>query len=150
MVNQIRRKKAKIAVDFDGTIATRSWPEVDKNTKVNSVLANWLRKRRNMGDDLILWTCRENYGGIQYPDREYLNDAIRFCTRNMLFFQGTNRNVGEAYGEYLSGSKNWGRKVCADIYIDDRSLPFSPDSPLAGLWWRIYLFLLDRKLAKMS
>lgn len=146
-----KRRTARIAVDFDGTIATRSWPDIDKDTRVNRVLVDWLKKRRNeYGDELMLWTCRENYGGLRFPDREYLNDAVQFCTRNCLFFQGTNRNPGEAYGEYLSGSKNWGRKLCADAYIDDRSLPFDPDGRLAGLWWRLYLFLMDRKLAKMG
>ena len=144
------RQRARIAVDFDGTLARKSWPSIDKDTVWNDVLCAWLQKRKAMGDYVMLWTCRENYGGIRFPDHEYLNDAVRMCTRHMLFFDGVNRNVGEAFGEYLSGTERYGRKLCADVYIDDRSLPFSPDGRLARFYWKVYLWLMDRKLAKMA
>ena len=144
------RKRMRIVVDFDGTLATKSWPTLDDNSVWNDVLATWLCKRRLMGDYISLWTCRENYGGVKFPDHEYLNDAVRFCTKHRFFFDAVNRNVGEEFGEYQLGSKRFGRKVCADVYIDDRSLPFDPEGKLAKVWWRLYLWMLDRKLAKMS
>ena len=144
------RKSMRIAVDFDGTLATRGWPEINDGTRWNDRLARWLTKRRAMGDTVVLWTCRENYGGIKYEDRPYLNSAVQFCTRHQMFFDSVNRNVGEAYGEYQLNSMRFGRKVVADLYIDDRSLPFDPEGRLAGLWWRLYLFLIDRKLARMA
>ena len=143
------RKRMRIVVDFDGTLATRSWPVLGDGSRWNRVLGDWLRKRKAMGDHVSLWTCRENYGGIRYPDHEYLNDAVRFCTRHQLFFDSVNRNVGEEFGEYQLGSMRFGRKICADVYIDDRSLPFDPEGRLAGLWWRLYLWLMDRKLSKL-
>lgn len=144
------RKGARIAVDFDGTLASKSWPTIDNGTVWNDVLANWLKKRKANGDFLMLWTCRENYGGVKYPDHAYLNDAVRCCTRHQLFFDGVNRNVGEAFGEYQLGTNRYGRKLCADIYIDDRSLPFNPEGRFARFFWRVYLWLMDRKLAKMA
>lgn len=149
-IQQERKRRAKIAVDFDSTLALYAWPEINKNTVWNGVLARWLKKHRDRGDYLMLWSCRENYGGLLFPDHEYLNDAIRYCTRHQLFFDGVNRNVGEAFGEYLSGTEKYGRKLMADVYIDDRSLPFNPRGCLAGLYWRIYLWLMDRKLARMQ
>ena len=144
------RKPMRIVVDFDGTLATGSWPEINSGTRWNSVLYRWLQKRKAMGDTVSLWTCRENYGGLRFPDRPYLNEAVQFCTRNLLFFDSVNRNVGEEYGEYQLDSRRYGRKICADAYIDDRSLPFNPEGRLAGIWWRMYLFFMDRKLDRMS
>lgn len=144
------KKRVRIAVDFDGTLARKSWPDINDNTVWNSVLSDWLMKRKAQGDYVMLWTCRENYGGIRFPDKEYLNDAVRCCTRHQLFFDGVNRNVGEAFGEYLSGTEKYGRKLCADVYIDDRSLPFNPDGKFARFFWKVYLWLMDRKLAKME
>jgi hypothetical protein len=144
------RRHARIAVDFDGTLARKSWPVIDKDTVWNDVLDSWLKRHKARGDYVMLWTCRENYGGIRFPDHEYLNDAIRCCTRHQLFFDGVNRNVGEAFGEYLSGTEKYGRKLCADVYIDDRSLPFNPDGRFARFFWRTYLWLMDRKLARLG
>ena len=143
------RKQLTIAVDFDGTIALGSWPDVHQG-KLNLPVYDWLIKRQKKGDRIILWTCRENYGGRQFPDGEYLNDAIQFCNRNRLFLSNVNRNIGEAPGEYLEGSRNYGRKVCADVYIDDHAVPFRPESRFAALWWKIYFWLMDRKLARMK
>lgn len=129
-----------IAVDFDSTIAYDAWPSITDKTKVNSVVVNWIKRRQRMGDYVILWTCRENFGGMRYPDAEYRNDAVQFCTRNQLFFANVNANEGE--NGYEVGKRC--RKVTADVYIDDRSLPFKR----SALLWRIYLWLMDRKLSK--
>lgn len=130
-----------IAVDFDSTIAFDSWPRITKDTKVNSAVVDWIRKRQQMGDKVILWTCRENFGGARFPDYEYKNDAMRFCTRNRLFFHNVNSNDGE----YGFEADKFGRKIMADVYIDDRSFPFGRNQIL----WKVYLWLMDRKLAKM-
>ena len=57
-----------IAVDFDSTIAFDAWPRITDKTTVNSAVVNWIKKRQKMGDKVILWTCRENYGGVKFPD----------------------------------------------------------------------------------
>jgi len=141
---------AIIAVDFDGTLATGAWPEINGDTRWNGVLADWLKERIRKGDHVILWTCRENYGGIRFEDREYLNEALKLCTRNHMFFSSVNRNYGEDYGEYLSGTMRYGRKVLADVYIDDHSLPFDPKGRMAKLFWKVYLWMMARKLKKMK
>lgn len=145
-----KHKPLRIAVDFDGTLAFGSWPEINDGTRWNTLLGDWLQKRRSMGDEIILWTCRENYGGIRFPDKEYLNDAVQFCTRNRMFFQSVNRNVGEVFGEYLEGSMRYGRKVSADLYIDDRGMVFDMGGRFSRWKWKLYLWLADRKLAKME
>ena len=63
-----RRRHARIAVDFDGTLARKSWPVIDKDTVWNDVLDSWLKRHKARGDYVMLWTCRENYGGIRFPD----------------------------------------------------------------------------------
>ncbi len=130
-----------IAVDFDSTIAFDAWPRITDNTKVNSVVVNWIKRRQRMGDRVILWTCRENFGGVNFPDYEYKNDALQFCTRNQLFFHNVNSNDGEVGYE----DKKFCRKIMADAYIDDRACPFGR----SWFLWKVYLWLMDRKLAKM-
>lgn len=139
-------KHFTIAVDFDSTIALNAWPRITKDTVLNTVVADWIRKRQAMGDRIVLWTSRENFGGAKFPDYEYLNDAMRFCTRNQLFFAGVNRHPDETPGDQQSDTRQFGRKICVDAYIDDRSVPFFPQSK----WmWKIYLWLMDRKLERM-
>jgi hypothetical protein len=43
-------------VDFDGTLSFGQWPEVGP---ANIGLIDFLKRRKNQGDRLILWTCRE-------------------------------------------------------------------------------------------
>ena len=137
MVDALGRRRKIIAVDFDGTIAHDAFPDIGKAV-ANPVVIEWLKRRQLKGDYIILWTCRENYGGRRFPDGTYLNDAIRFCTRNELTFSNVNANMGEDGYE----PRDFGRKVVADVYIDDRSLPFGRNT----LLWRIYLWLMDRRL----
>lgn len=129
---------AIIAIDFDGTIAHNAFPNMN-NAVPNRVVIEWVKRRQKKGDRFILWTCRENYGGKNFPDAEYRNDACRFCTRNQLFFDNVNSNIGE----YGFEQENFGRKIMADFYLDDKSLPFKPDGKFSWLWWRIYLKLVD-------
>ena len=114
---------AIIAVDFDGTLALGdSFPDVN-NASPNTVLIRALNHLRDMGHKLILWTCRENYGGKNYEDAPYLDDAIEFCDRYGLQFDAINKNIGENAGE--EGTL-YGRKIIADHYIDDKSVILEP------------------------
>ena len=130
-----------IAIDFDGTIASNAFPDI-KNAIPNHPVIEWMKRRQSKGDKFILWTCRENYGGKNFPDAEYRNDACRFCTMNKLFFDNVNSNIGE----YGFEQENYGRKIMADFYLDDKSLPFNSTGKLSWLWWKIYLKLVDRLL----
>lgn len=44
------------AVDFDGTLSFGRWPGVGP---ANVGLLEFLKKRRESGDRVVLWTCRE-------------------------------------------------------------------------------------------
>ena len=131
-----------IAVDFDGTICNGGWPDVNKG-RPNRVVIEWLKKRQKKGDKVILWTCRENYGGKYFPDGPYKNDAVRFCTRNGLFLANVNSNVIGDYTEHGWEQENFGRKLRCDFYLDDRSVWFGLENMFM---WRIYLWLVGYKL----
>lgn len=114
---------AVIAVDFDGTLALGdSFPNVN-NSVPNTVLIDALKTLQNLGHQIILWTCRENYGGKYYEDGPYLIDAVQFCERCDLHFDAVNKNIGENEGE--EGTL-YGRKIAADLYIDDKSAILEP------------------------
>ena len=91
-----------IAVDFDGTLADTDATNIySPNTK----LINCLIARKEKGDKVILWTCREG---------SRLDQAVKWCKNQGLEFDAVNDN--------LPGLKLFGmnpRKVAADLYIDD-------------------------------
>ncbi len=93
-------------VDFDGTISFGEWPECGPP---NRRLIKYLNKRKEKGDKLILWTCREG---------EDLENAVRFCRDNGLEFDAVNDNIPETIAKYRNNS----RKITCDYYIDDRML----------------------------
>lgn len=94
-----------IAVDFDGTLCRDAYPHIGEP---NTGLINELKRRREDGDRLILWTCRAG---------DMLGEAVMWCALHGLFFDAVNDNVPETIEKWGSNS----RKVTADIYIDDRS-----------------------------
>ncbi len=95
-----------IAVDFDGTVSLGQYPDLGP---VNSKLVQFLKQRKDMGDKLILWTCREGTS---------LQNAIDFCIYNDLEFDAVNDNLPETIEKYGTNS----RKISCDYYIDDRAL----------------------------
>lgn len=99
-----------IAVDFDGTIVENMYPEIGA-PKYDVVYA--LKDFRAAGNKLILWTCRD---GID------LERAVNYCEKILgLHFDYINTDTDEALKKYPGR----GRKVGADLYIDDKAL--SPD-----------------------
>lgn len=114
---------AVIAVDFDGTLALGdSFPDVS-NAAPNMALIRALEHLQANGHQIILWTCRENYGGKYYEDGPYLIDAVKFCEQYGLNFDAINKNIGEQDGEE---GILYGRKISADIYIDDKNAILKP------------------------
>jgi hypothetical protein len=98
-----------VAVDFDGTLCTNKWPEIGPaNRRLIEMLK---RRKRERGVRLILWTCRTG---------EQLEAAIRWCAEHGLTFDAVNENLPERVAQYGGDC----RKVSADLYIDDRALPF--------------------------
>ena len=95
-----------LAVDFDGTLSLGTWPDVGP---ANEKLFRFLRKRKDEGDKLILWSCR-----VGKP----LEDAVAWCRENDLEFDAVNDNLPEIIETYGTNS----RKISCDYYIDDKAL----------------------------
>ena len=108
-----------IAIDFDGTCVTHSFPEIGKDIGAAPVL----RKLVENGHQLILWTMRsnritfKNIGEHITPDTEgrFLNDAIKWFMDNDIPLYGAQTNPDQ---------KNWTEspKCYAQLYIDDAAL----------------------------
>lgn len=97
-----------IAVDFDGTLVEDKWPEIGEPNKEMFEFLKYLQKEHNI--KLILWTSR--------TDRHMIN-AIEFCKAQGIEFDAINENIPEV--KALTGRDT--RKVYADIYLDDKSIP---------------------------
>jgi hypothetical protein len=95
----------KIAVDFDGTIVEHEYPEIGKE-KLFAFLT--LKELARKGARLILWTFRTG---------KELEDAVEFCRKNGVEFYAVNKNYPE---EIMNESV--GRKIDADIFIDDKNI----------------------------
>lgn len=94
------------AVDFDGTLCESVWPGIGAP---NMTLINHLIRRRQQGNKIILWTCRE---------RERLQEAVEWCREHGLEFDAVNDNLPELKAEF----RNNPRKIAADCYIDDKAV----------------------------
>lgn len=95
------------AVDFDKTInLAEKYPEIGRP---NTRLIEFLIRRREAGDKVILWTCREG---------ELLKAAVRFCNANGLKLDAVNDNLQENKEKFQNNC----RKVFAHYYIDDRNI----------------------------
>lgn len=94
-----------VAVDFDGTIANTDYPRIISPIPETISL---LRKLKDKGATIILWTCREG---------ENLEEAVKWCKENDVPIDLVNENDKERI-------KIWGndcRKIGADLYIDDKT-----------------------------
>lgn len=95
-----------VAIDFDGCIVSNAWPEIGVP---NDYFIAALKRFKQGGGQLILWTCREG---------KMLEDAVNFCCNNGIMLDAINENLPswiEAFG-------NDCRKVGADFYIDDKAI----------------------------
>lgn len=94
-----------IAVDFDGTLCSDSYPDIGT---ANTKLIRTLRKKQELGDKLILWTCRAG---------ERLTEVVEWCRKQGLVFDAINDNLPEMVALWGNNS----RKISADIYLDDKA-----------------------------
>lgn len=99
-----------LAIDFDGTIVEDRFPDI--GNPIPQAFDTILHLQ-NAGHQLILWTCRENN-----PARKYLDEAVLFCAERGLHFDAVNANVNESPFQELGQ----GRKVFADLYVDDKAM----------------------------
>lgn len=103
----VKNEPKVIAVDFDGCICEQKWPEIGEP---NWVVINALKKEKEIGTKLILWTCRCD---------DKLDDAIKACTSWGLVFDAVNENVPERNAVYGNSDP---RKISADEYWDDKAV----------------------------
>ena len=94
-----------IAVDFDGTIVQDMFPEVGA---VLPGAAKTLRRLHEAGHTIIIWTCRRD---------ERLKEAICCLMREEIPYSRVNSNADEVVKAYGGDT----RKICADMYIDDKN-----------------------------
>lgn len=98
-------EKNIIAVDFDGTLCENKYPEIGEP---NKELIDYLKKRQENGERLILWTAR---------NEEQTQQAVKWCKEQGLIFDAVNENLPEIIEAFGGDS----RKIFANEYIDDRN-----------------------------
>ena len=101
----MKRAYQIIAVDFDGTLCTDCFPDIGQP---NTALIELLQGLKQQGRQIILWTCRCG---------KQLEEAVEWCRKRELEFDAVNENLPEIIEKYGSD----GRKMYADVYIDDKS-----------------------------
>jgi hydroxymethylpyrimidine pyrophosphatase-like HAD family hydrolase len=116
-----------IAVDFDGTIVEHKYPKLGKERPYAISTLKALQKK---GHRLILWTYRT---GAE------LAEAVEYCRQKGINFYAVNKNYPEE--EY---SESTGRKILADLYIDDRNFGGIPS------WIDIYKSLHPEDIPEAS
>lgn len=95
------------AVDFDGTLVTNKYPEIGQPKQL---VIDFCKKRQELGDKIILWTCRTD---------EYLEAALMYLKDTCAFIPDcVNENAPWDHTLYPSE----GRKIYADYYIDDKAI----------------------------
>jgi len=99
------------SVDFDGYLCKNEWPDIGKP---NKKIIEHFKELKAAGNKLILNTCREG---------EMLEQAIRWCNEQGLYFDAHNENLPERIKEYGGDC----RKISADYYCDDRNYWLMPE-----------------------
>jgi len=102
-----------IAIDFDGTLCEYDFPEIGEPKQ--HVIA-FIKYHATRGTKIILHTCREN--GTR---RALLDEAVHFCNTHEIPIYAVNENPHSEYSSYF-GIQPTGRKVFADLYIDDKAV----------------------------
>jgi hypothetical protein len=119
----------KIAVDFDGTIVEHEYPKIGKE---KLFAFQTLKELEKLGARLILWTFRTG---------KELDEAVEFCRQNGIEFYAVNKNYPE---EVLNDTV--GRKIDADIYIDDKNL--GGFNGWSDVWQTIFPYEIHEKFAE--
>lgn len=109
-------KKLTLAIDFDGTIAEASFPEVGALIKDADTI---IRKLHEDGHNIIINTCRSG---------RFEGMAEDFLTENDIPYHFINSNLPELIEFYNQDC----RKISADFYIDDKCIAGLPS------WEEIY------------
>lgn len=114
--------KLVLAIDFDGTIAELSFPEVGALRKGADV---YIRKLFNEGHYIIINTCRS--GKMEGMAEDFLKS-------HDIPYDYINSNLPELIDLYKQDC----RKISADYYIDDKCLWGIPS------WEQIYKIIQEK------
>ena len=112
-----------IAVDFDGTIVERRYPEIGREIPFATDTLKMLIKE---GHRLILWSVREG---------KLLDEAVEWCRERGVEFYAVNKDYPEEGRE----DRNYSRKLKVEMFIDDRNVGGLPD------WGVIYKMITQKK-----
>lgn len=107
------RKYEFVAVDFDGTICADAFPEVGAP---NRTVIDYVKRLAADGSKIILYTSREN------GTRKLLDEAVAFCKEQGIPLYAVNENPGNPHAAKIGLKPSDGRKVYADLYIDDKAI----------------------------
>jgi len=109
-----------IAVDFDGTIVENAFPEIGK---LKEAVAEKIRKEKEKGATIILYTCRRG---------KDLEEAVEFCKANNIPIDYVNRDADQIVEAFAGGdfegllkeslAEDRYVKPFANEYIDDRAI----------------------------
>lgn len=115
-------KSLVLAIDFDGTIVEEAYPEIGKLRLDAKEIINQLVSD---GHYIIIWTCRTG---------EYLHKAELFLIENRI----TYHKINDHHPKDLLKYKDFGPKVGANYYIDDRGVGGLPN------WQEIYKIVTQK------
>jgi uncharacterized HAD superfamily protein len=105
-----RKRRKKIAVDFDGTLSLGRYPSCGPpHESLIKLIKDIMKAPVEERDVFILWTCRKG---------EALDAAIRWLEEQGLVFD----SINEVPKEFSDKFSNDSRKINADIFIDDRAM----------------------------
>ena len=92
-----------IAIDFDGTIVDHRFPDIGRPAPE---AIKWIKRFRDAGATLILWTMRSD----NQSSGNVLTEAVNFCKTNGIKFDFVNEHP-----------QDWttSPKAYAHVYIDD-------------------------------
>ena len=105
-------QRKAVAIDFDGTLAFTDYPTI---LSANQEALAFIKKCRRLGVAVILWTCRTGH---------HLEEALEWCDKQGIGFDAINENLPDWIDNYYQQFPSVppdSRKVCADLYIDDRA-----------------------------
>lgn len=102
-----------VAVDFDGTLCEDEFPEIGK-PKQRCI--RYVKELAAQGSRIILYTCREN------GTRKLLDEAVEFCRKEEIPLYAVNENPENQHPMKYGLRPENGRKVYADLYIDDKAV----------------------------
>ena len=102
-----------VAVDFDGTLCADTFPEVGEP---KALVIDYVKRLAAEGSKIILYTSREN------GTRPLLDEAVAFCKAQEIPLYAVNENPGNPHAAKNGLKHSDGRKVFADLYIDDKAI----------------------------